>query len=95
MQDHASLEEKGDLAITFRDAATGENAVSIDFEKYFAFLRDTGMSAEEKPTLVIELTMILQTFVDLGFAIHTYSDDYGQIGVNSLEFDGGQELKGG
>ena len=95
MQDYAPFEEQTDLPLTFREAASGENIVSIDFEKYFAFLEDTGMSPEEKRTLVIELTMILQSFVDLGFAIHTYSDDYGQIGLDSLEFDGGQELKGG
>jgi hypothetical protein len=83
--------ERSDLLQAFMTAGSedgsGKFSVTVDEEKYQAFLDDPSLSDEQKDQIVQALWPIIVTFVEIHFGSHPVQQACGQLTKN-LETDG-------
>ena len=60
----------GSMSLTENFASTAQRVLSIDVAKYDEYMRNSGMSFEQKEDFLRGMLSIVMTFVELGFGIH-------------------------
>lgn len=70
------------LSLSENFASTAQRVITVDVAEYDQYMRDTGMTQEQKEEFLRAMFSIVMTFVELGFGVHP------------LQQVGGQEISG-
>jgi hypothetical protein len=76
MKDHFNNSERGGVPETA--AAHPKRIVTVDVEKYQAYLDGSGMTDAEKKAYLEALWSLIVSFVDLGFGVHPLQEVCGK-----------------
>lgn len=70
----------GEASPTDRFNASARPVLTVDVEKYQAYLDESGLSDEQKEEFLRALWSIMVSFVELGFGVHPLQEVCGQNG---------------
>lgn len=76
------LNKNGSTSLSENFTSSAQRTIIVDVEKYDEYMRDTGMSPEQKEEFLRAMWTVVMTFVELGFGVHP------------LQQVGGQEIGG-
>ena len=76
MNDMKTPDQTSMISSTF--ASSAQRVVTIDVAKYEQYMRDTGMTPEQKEEFLRAMLSIVMTFVELGFGVHPLQQVGGQ-----------------
>lgn len=68
MKDLNSADRTTAISETF--TASAQRVITVDVARYDEYLRDSGMSPEQKEEFLRAMLSIVLTFVELGFGVH-------------------------